>query len=247
MPANAAIDQEILGNVEVIFKHPACINGSFLSDAEKHVGCTSTNHGVDLEIAESTFEFIKKIENAGLMQLIRDSVTTDLLKSLPSSPAHVEALRLYLILPLFHEFLNAKNNAVLHSPFSEAVLRLSEIPKRILKQWWAGQSVEYFERLVGCFKEVVSYVIHYNFQKTDEQKKIVSDLLCLGESFGIFYILIRCRSFATRRISCWHCSSFDFSMRLTMSIGSTAFHTRPSLFAISPKMWTSRGTTLASC
>lgn len=173
IPANSAIDQEMLGNVEVIFKHPACINGSFLSDPDKHVACTSTSHGVDLDIAESTFEYIRKIENVGLMQLIRDSVTAELLKSLTSSPAHVEALRVYLILPLFHEFANAKNNPVLHSPFSEAVLRLSEIPQRILRQWWGAQTVEYFERLVECFKGVVVYVIHYNFNKTAEQEKAV--------------------------------------------------------------------------
>lgn len=173
IPANATVDQEILSNIEVIFKHPACINGSFLSDPEKHVACTSTNHGVDLDIAESTFEYVRKIENEGLMQLIRDSVTNDLLKSLTISPAHVEALRIYLILPWFHEFANAKNNPKLHSPFSEAVLRLSEIPQRILKQWWGAQSPQYFERLVMCFKEVVGYVIHYNFHRSAEQEKTI--------------------------------------------------------------------------
>lgn len=175
IPAKDPIDQEMLGTIELIFKHPACLNGSFLVDPEKHTACTSTNHGIDLDIAESTFEYIRKIENKGLMQLIRDSVTGELLKSLTSSPAHVEALRVYLILPLFHEFANAKNNPVLHSPFSEAVLRLAEIPQRILRQWWAAQSVEYFERLVVCFKEVVTYVIHYNFKTTVEQEKTVSE------------------------------------------------------------------------
>lgn len=174
VPSSDPIDQEVLGQIEVIFKHAACLNASFLGgDPEKHVACTSSNHGVDMDIAESTFEFIRKIENAGLMQLIRDSVTSDLVKTLTTSPAHVEALRIYLVLPLYHEFANAKNNQTLHSPFSEAVMRLPEIPQRILKQWWGSQSVEYFERLVECFKGVVAYVIHFNFKQADEEQKTI--------------------------------------------------------------------------
>lgn len=161
----------------MIFKHSACLNGSFLGDPEKHVACTSTSPGVDLDRAEHTFQFVRQIENEGMRQLIRDCVTGELLQrpSLASSPAHVEALRVYLLLPLYHEFANAKNNPVLHSPFSEAVLRLAAIPQRILQQWWAAQSVDYFERLVVCFKEVVAYVIHYNFRTTTaaEQERTV--------------------------------------------------------------------------
>lgn len=157
----------------MIFKHAACINASFLTDTDKPVACTSKNHGVDMDIAESTFEYVRKIENSGLMQSIKDSVTTELLKSLPPNPAHVEALRIYLVLPLYHEFANSRNNPVLHSPFSLTVLKkLPEIPRNILKRWWSWQSDEYFERLVECFKGVVTHVIHFNFQRVDEEKVV---------------------------------------------------------------------------
>lgn len=71
------------------------------------------------------------------------------------SPADVEVLRIYLTLPIYHEFVNSKNFEKLHSPFINAVMGLRDVPLRIISNWWANQSVEYFERLVEIFKGVV--------------------------------------------------------------------------------------------
>lgn len=83
------------------------------------------------------------------------------------SPADIEVLRVYLLLPLYHEFINSKNYEQLHTPFSRAVLNLGKIPLNILMQWWAEQSIDYFERLVENYKSVVMHVLTFKFSKRD--------------------------------------------------------------------------------
>lgn len=97
---------------------------------------------------------------------IWDGVTTDLINSLKSSPADIETLRIYLILPLYHEFVNSKHYRTLHAPFCRAVLQLTQNPRTIILRWWCDQSKDYFERLVDIFRGVVSYIIDYQVKTT---------------------------------------------------------------------------------
>lgn len=96
---------------------------------------------------------------------IWEGITNYLIKSLHPSPADIEVLRIYVTLPVYHEFVNSKNYGKLHSPFSRAILGLNEIPLKIISNWWANQSPEYFERLVANFKGVVLYIISIELKK----------------------------------------------------------------------------------
>lgn len=109
---------------------------------------------------------IKINEFFGFFQ-IWEGITTQIIQSLVSSPADIECLRCYLTLPLYHEFINSKNYEKLHTPFSRAVLNLTKISKNILKSWWAEQSIDYFERLVGNYKEVVLHILTFKFAKNN--------------------------------------------------------------------------------
>lgn len=102
-------------------------------------------------------------------------MTTDLINSLKSAPAHIETLRIYLILPLYHEFVNSKHYRILHSPFSKAVLHLTPNPQTIVLRWWCNQSKDYFERLVEIFKGVVSYIIDFTVKTFGTKPRIVYD------------------------------------------------------------------------
>uniref|UniRef100_A0A336LYC2 CSON004352 protein n=1 Tax=Culicoides sonorensis TaxID=179676 RepID=A0A336LYC2_CULSO len=171
LEVDAPVDLELLSIIEVIFKHQACLNGSFLiSNDDKHFNCcTSKNHAVDIKSASESFENIQKVENDSIKNLIWDSITTDLLASLTPSPPDVETIRIFLLLPLYHEFINCKNYAKLHCPFSSAVLRLHAIPKKIVSSWWTSQSRDYFERLVENYKSVVTYILNNQFMKKPKQ------------------------------------------------------------------------------
>lgn len=80
----------------------------------------------------------------------------------------MEALRVFLILPLYHEFNNAKQHKELHKPFVNAVLKLQPQANRVLGSWWAMASKDYFEKLVIVFKGVVGFIIRG--QKIPETK-----------------------------------------------------------------------------
>lgn len=102
-------------------------------------------------------------------------MTTELINSLKSSPADIETLRIYLILPLYHEFANSKHYKTLHSPFCKAVLQLTKNPQTIVLRWWCDQSKDYFERLVEIFKGVVSHIIAYNVKMSGAKPRIPYD------------------------------------------------------------------------
>uniref|UniRef100_A0A182QFN5 HECT domain-containing protein n=1 Tax=Anopheles farauti TaxID=69004 RepID=A0A182QFN5_9DIPT len=157
------VELDLMSAVETIFKSLACMNGSLLLPNDEHYCCTSKHPGVDISAAEQAFDQIRKIERESIRQLIRDSIESELLGALTPSPADVETLRIYLLLPLYHEFINPKHYQKLHSPFSQSVLKLAKNAYDIVVLWWANQSKEYFERMVENFKSVVLYIINFKF------------------------------------------------------------------------------------
>ncbi|XP_049820942.1 probable E3 ubiquitin-protein ligase HERC4 isoform X2 [Aethina tumida] len=159
LPEDAPVDQETLKYLEVVFKSQACLNASFLESGDQHYYCTSRHSGVDIQAAQDTFDLIARIENSSIKDLIFNEITDDLLGQLLPSPPDVEALRIYLTLPLYHEFNNPKHHMRLQKPFAAAVLRLKPQPGRVVAGWWSTMSVEYFERLVNIFKSVAMFVL----------------------------------------------------------------------------------------
>lgn len=70
IPTKGPVDQDVITFLEVAFKSLACLNGSFLLDDDKHYYCTSRHHGVDMALAEDTFDLIGKIENESIQNLV---------------------------------------------------------------------------------------------------------------------------------------------------------------------------------
>lgn len=90
---------------------------------------------------------------------IWNGIVDDILKQLLPSPPDVETLRVYLILPLYHQFKNAKQHMKLHKPFASALLRLSPAASRVVGNWWTLMSNDYFENLIRIFKAVISFIL----------------------------------------------------------------------------------------
>lgn len=164
-----SIDMELITTLEIVFKNLACLNASFLLENNRHLCCTSKHHGVDIKQAEETFDHIRKIDHDNLKTLIWDSITNDLLPSLSTSPPDVETLRIYLVLPLYHEFLNSKNYQKLHTPFCKTLLNIEKIPLKIISGWYSTTSIDYFERLVEIFRDIVKYFLHFELTKIQLQ------------------------------------------------------------------------------
>ncbi|KAJ8938616.1 hypothetical protein NQ314_011425 [Rhamnusium bicolor] len=159
IPNDGPVDQEVLSFLETVFKSLSCINGSFLLDDDKHYYCTSKHHGVDLEQAIATFSLIGKIENGSIKDLIWNCIVDDILLHLSPSPPDVETLRIYLTLPLYHEFHNPKQHLKLQKPFAKAVLNLKQPANKVLGSWWGMTNCDYFEKIVNVFKTVACYIL----------------------------------------------------------------------------------------
>ncbi|XP_060525182.1 probable E3 ubiquitin-protein ligase HERC4 isoform X2 [Cylas formicarius] len=159
IPENGQVDQEVLTFLETAFRSLACLNGSFLTENDKSYPCSSKHHGVDVEIAGKTFSLIGKIEKQSIRDLVWNCITEDVLRQLVPNPPDVEALRAYLVLPLYHEFSNPRQYPRLQKPFASAFLALKPPADKIVGGWWASASVDYFERLVNVFKIVAGFIL----------------------------------------------------------------------------------------
>lgn len=174
VPKDAQVDHDLMKSIELIFQSQACINGSFLLPNDQHICCTSKHHGIDLHFVEEIYSIIRLIENESLKEIIWDGVTNYLLKSIIASPADVETLRIFMILPYYHEFVNAKNYLKLHIPFCEAFFRLADIPGKIVAKWWATSPVEFYEMIVRNYKSVILYIINFSFRTCGDDKRVVT-------------------------------------------------------------------------
>jgi len=61
---------DLLSSIELIFKSQACLNGSFLLDHDRHFGCSSRNHGLDLKAAQLAFDNLRVVENESIKQVV---------------------------------------------------------------------------------------------------------------------------------------------------------------------------------
>ncbi|XP_034107035.1 probable E3 ubiquitin-protein ligase HERC4 isoform X1 [Drosophila albomicans] len=154
-------DLDLLHSMELIFKSQACINGSFLLDEDKHFACSSRNYGLDLKKAQLAFDNLRKVENESIKQVIWENLTKELIGSLVASPPDAESLRIYILLPLYHEFGNSKHYKTLHVPFAHAFINLTENPYKVLKKWWTDMPLEYFEQMVNNYLHVVMHIIRF--------------------------------------------------------------------------------------
>jgi len=154
-----AVDLELLRYVETVFSNVTCYNSSFLRSDGWHYGCSPKNCGLDLDLAAETFAQISRIENSTILELLHRCVCSELLPSLSCTPPDLEALRVFLLLPLYHEFLQARFYEELHCRFAAIVLNLKPEAAKVLDQWLTLTKSEYFVRLIRVYKQVVVHIL----------------------------------------------------------------------------------------
>lgn len=64
------VDLALMSSIETLFRSLACINGSFLLSNDAHMCCNLKNHGLNIADAEIAFEFIRKMENLSLKNIV---------------------------------------------------------------------------------------------------------------------------------------------------------------------------------
>lgn len=108
-----------------------------------------------------------------LLFQIFTSIIENLLLSFSSSPPDVEVLRVYVTLPLYHEFANLANCKYLQAPFSRAFMSLKDDARQTVSIWWCNTSKYYFERLVRIYKSVM-----LQFLKESTMNKVITRRKC---------------------------------------------------------------------
>lgn len=146
--------------VEVVFGSSSCVNASFLPSGDEHAPCTSINPRIDFGMADSFFNKIAEIKKTSLLELIVESVRTDLVASLVPSPLDSEALRVYLIIMKCHLFGDPMYISTLCAPLGKAILNLSGEANKILESWWIIMQPADFCRLTSIYKMCVVGVLN---------------------------------------------------------------------------------------
>lgn len=176
VPANSPVDHELMTYLETVFKSLSCVTGSFLLKNDARYGCSNKHHGMDINQASKLFGIIRELDNSTIQELIFTCISDSLIPSLVNLPPKIicpESLRVYLILPLYHGFVNPLNCNLLHKPFCKAVLALKPEVLEIVTNWWLKAPPYYFERLVRVHKSVV---LHYVKQSKSNKGVLLWDV-----------------------------------------------------------------------
>ncbi|XP_023035510.2 probable E3 ubiquitin-protein ligase HERC4 [Drosophila willistoni] len=156
------MDNSVLVDEEPVFvwcMHCSCLNGSFLLANDQHLNCSIENFGVDIRAAQKAFRNIRDVVSPLHKEMIWIVFTLQLIPSLKCTPADVESLRVYLILPLYHEFANSKLYSRLHAPFAQAIFRLSDEHRNIVMKWFSQMPMDYFKDMVENFLLAAVYIM----------------------------------------------------------------------------------------
>uniref|UniRef100_A0A0B7B3C0 HECT domain-containing protein n=2 Tax=Arion vulgaris TaxID=1028688 RepID=A0A0B7B3C0_9EUPU len=151
---------EIVDDLEKIFSSASCLNGSFLLPNDEHYGSNSKKHGLDMNAVRKFFEDLGNVSNRAIMQHIITNIEQHLIPLLPASPADVEALRLYLILPECHLFDVPKLYSSIICPFAKNILSLDRVALKVLDSWWTSNQPTFFNRLVVIYKQCIEYLLN---------------------------------------------------------------------------------------
>ncbi|XP_041950066.1 probable E3 ubiquitin-protein ligase HERC3 [Alosa sapidissima] len=141
-------------NITKILSSVSCVNGSFLEkSSDKHYSTSEYQCGLDLSMARQFFEKLSQSEK--VLKEVESVVQQHLLPSLSPSPAGVEGLRVYLILPeLLRVLLKQHRGTDLTVLLAEAILRLHPDSLRILERYWSRIGYSFFRTVVKNFHSV---------------------------------------------------------------------------------------------
>ncbi|KAJ4427740.1 hypothetical protein ANN_25393 [Periplaneta americana] len=175
--------------LETVFNSLACVNCSFLLPDDEHYCCTSRHHGVSLPLAEKCFTSISRVENESIKELVNIQLCERELGTFSCGvTSRCETLRLYLILPFYHEFDNPKNFSTLHNPFGRTFLNLKTEAGKIVGLWWSSAPLDYFERLIRIFKNVVIHILRKTETVSQETELAESHVDGLKVPYDTFYL-----------------------------------------------------------
>ncbi|KAI3382437.1 hypothetical protein SNEBB_003489 [Seison nebaliae] len=147
-----------IDNFALIFSSVECINNSFLEKRIDRKPITKLNHGIDLQLAERLTFLLVDCDNDKLNEL--SAWLTKACNNISSSPPDLEALRIFLILPLFPVMSDGSRANILHQSFATTFSQLNENALRIIRYWYGMLEPIYYTKIISQFKNAIVYMLN---------------------------------------------------------------------------------------
>ncbi|KAG7333754.1 hypothetical protein KOW79_002161 [Hemibagrus wyckioides] len=151
--------KKIQRKIRKMFSSASCINGSFIDkSSDKHYKTSVEMSGLDLSLPRLAFEKMAKKDK--VLSTVETTVENDLLPSLGSTAAGVEALRVYLILPELLRVLKKQGRGTqLTVSLASAILELDPESMDVLSSLWTNLPYYYYRTLVKMFHSVCAHFL----------------------------------------------------------------------------------------
>ncbi|XP_032885724.1 probable E3 ubiquitin-protein ligase HERC3 [Amblyraja radiata] len=163
------------------------MNASFLDTSkDNHFKTSRMLPGLDMSLVYLNFENLAK--DTSLLSQVTNAILTKLIPSLPRSPASLEALRVYLVLPALIAVLDEPESSMLTEALTTAILSLEGSYFKVLECWWKAIPVYFFKRLVRIYHDESKQLLH--LAMTD----ISNDIPELKKSLQILQTLYKVNS-----------------------------------------------------
>ncbi|XP_051994072.1 E3 ISG15--protein ligase HERC5-like [Xyrauchen texanus] len=144
--------------INKVFSSAACLNGSFLkTSCDKHYQTSVEFCGLDFNLVRKSFAEMSEKER--VISEVLKVVQHTLLPSLNTTPAGVEDLRLYLLLPELISVLQKPQRTELTEALASKILRLNPAALRVLDMYWSRLPHDCLQGMVKLFRKASAKLI----------------------------------------------------------------------------------------
>ncbi|XP_041043914.1 uncharacterized protein LOC121277979 [Carcharodon carcharias] len=181
MTADSSLEKKMDKNTrkEIIraFSSSQTLSGSFLDvSKDGHFKTNGEASGLDMSAIYLGFEKLAK--NSSMLEQVKNAVQNYLIPSLPQSPACVETMRVYIILPeLIAVLEELRDTTMLTDSLNKAILSLRTSSFKVLECWWSTMPDYFFKRLVRMYKKESNRLLQLAMEDTSKVSSKLHDSL----------------------------------------------------------------------
>ncbi|XP_041049805.1 probable E3 ubiquitin-protein ligase HERC4 isoform X2 [Carcharodon carcharias] len=181
MTADSLLEKEICKKTrrEIIraFSSSQALCGSFL-DVSKDGHFKTSGEMSGLDTSAIYLGFVKLAKDPSILEKVKNAVQNYLIPLLPRSPACVEAMRVYIILPeLIAVLKEPRDTTMLMDSLTKAILSLEESYFKTLECWWCTMPYYFFMRLVRMYQKESKQLLHIVMADTSKDNSQLHDSL----------------------------------------------------------------------
>ncbi|XP_021046409.1 probable E3 ubiquitin-protein ligase HERC6 [Mus pahari] len=136
--------------ISLIFSSSACLTASFLKKRD-----AGENNFIDVDLKLARDVFKKLTSEKWISSLITTCLKEDLLRDIPYSSPHQEALLVFLLLPECSIMQDPKNWKTLAFEFAKAIHKMNPQSLAFLRMCWASLEVSSLNILVQMLKKAI--------------------------------------------------------------------------------------------